>query len=52
MPLLDKAFVYPDLRLYPQMQTIIGQMIASVLAGDVAPERAALSASAAIKSLR
>lgn len=50
--LLDKAFVYPDMRYYPAMQTIIGQMIAGVLASDETPERAAVSAAAAINSLR
>ena len=50
--LLEVAVVPPDMRYYADMQTILGEMIASVLSGDMAPERAAVAATTAINSLR
>ncbi len=50
--LLEAAVVPPDMRYYPGQQTILGEMIASVLSGETAPERAAVTAATAISSLR
>ena len=50
--LLQTAAIYPNSRYYPQMQAIISEMISSVLSGDMAPERAAVTAATAISSLR
>ena len=50
--LLENAYPYPNLDVYPQMQEAILRAIQDVLDGVASPERAAESASTVVNGLR